>query len=198
MIAYEVGDRENYEKRYVQPLWAGDVSGITIGIGYDLAYVSQEEFRKDWGNRLPPDDVERLAAAVGKRGESAREALAGLSGIRVPWEAAEAVFAERTLSKYGAMVVANFPNAGELPPDAFGAMVSLVYNRGVSFVGDKRNEMRAIRDLMATRDFDKIPEQFRSMKRLWPASRVGLHKRRDAEAALFQTGLLKAASSKPL
>jgi hypothetical protein len=41
---------------------------------------------------------------------------------------------------------------------------------------------------MAMRQFDKIPDEFRAMKRIWPNVR-GLRDRRDHEAALFQKGL---------
>ena len=74
--------------------------------------------------------------------------------------------------------------------DSFGALVSLAYNRGASFSapGDRYREMRAIHDHMASGRFDKVPDEFRSMKRLWP-NMAGLRNRRDHEADLFAKGL---------
>ncbi len=137
MVAYEVGSQSDYEKRFARPVWPGLSSGVVIGIGYDLGYHTVEDVRATWGPHLPAGDLDRLAAVVGKKGEAAKEALASVSDIRVPWEAAFGVFNDQTLAKFGGMVLANFPNAHELPPDSFGALVSLVYNRGTSFEGDK-------------------------------------------------------------
>ena len=38
-----------------------------------------------------------------------------------------------------------FPGANELHPDAFGALVSLVFNRGAAVTGKNREEMKNIR-----------------------------------------------------
>ena len=84
-----------------------------------------------------------------------------------------------------------FPGCEELPADCFGALVSLVYNRGggMGIPGDERRaEMRLIRDAIRVRDYSDVPEALREMKRLWPNA-GGLRARRDAEAALFERGL---------
>jgi GH24 family phage-related lysozyme (muramidase) len=101
-----------------------------------------------------------------------------------------AVFLGRDMPKWEAIVIKALPNATQLAPDSFGALVSLAYNRGPSFstVGDRYREMRAIRDHLANQQFDEIPDDFRSMRRLWP-NVVGLRNRRDHEAALFEKGL---------
>ena len=48
--------------------------------------------------------------------------------------------------------------------------------------------MRNIKSYMRAKHFNQIPDEIRSMKRLWPNSR-GLRDRRDAEAKLFELGL---------
>jgi hypothetical protein len=60
-----------------------------------------------------------------------------------------------------------FPGINELSPDAQGALVSLVFNRGTSMEGDRRREMRAIQAAVANGDLQEIADQLRSMKRLW-------------------------------
>jgi GH24 family phage-related lysozyme (muramidase) len=77
-----------------------------------------------------------------------------------------------------------------LHPNAYGAIVSLVFNRGTSLVGDKRLEMRNIRVLVPKKDYSKIAQEFRSMKRLWKGKNLnGLIERREAEAKLVETSL---------
>ena len=87
-------------------------------------------------------------------------------------------------------VQAALPNTDRLSPDSLGAIVSLAYNRGVAFdtPGPRYAEMRAIKTLMASQNFSKIPAEFLSMRRLWPVN-GDLWKRRMHEAALFQKGL---------
>jgi hypothetical protein len=52
--------------------WPGGSSGITLGIGYDIGYVSEEQFEQDWIRHLGRDQVERLKTAIGLTGGSAR------------------------------------------------------------------------------------------------------------------------------
>jgi hypothetical protein len=54
--------------------------------------------------------------------------------------------------------------------------------------------MRNIKSHMASKEFTAIPDEFRSMKRLWPDMR-GLQKRREREAELFEKGLAELPSA---
>ena len=95
------------------------------------------------------------------------------------------------LRKWSALLDRALPNARELPPESYGALVSVIYNvgsAGFDRQGDRYAEMRKIRELMETRQFSEIPAQIRSMKRLYP-NRLGLQARRDKEAQLFEKGL---------
>ena len=90
-----------------------------------------------------------------------------------------------------------FINSDELTEDSFGALVSLVYNRGSATKSspddplDRRREMREIKQLCLQRQFERIPDQIRKMRRLWEndESVSGLIKRRELEARLFEAGL---------
>ena len=88
---------------------------------------------------------------------------------------------------------ATFPNCGDLKDDAFGALVSLIYNRGtlISNSNPNRIEMHQIRELMREKRFSEVPARIRAMKRLWEKDRQarGLVRRREAEALLFERGL---------
>ena len=76
-------------------------------------------------------------------------------------------------------------------------MVSLVFNRGAALEGDRRREMKTIRDIMAkTQVFDEkslyqIAEQIRKMKRIWIGGGIekGMSRRRDAEAKIIEEAL---------
>jgi hypothetical protein len=70
-------------------------------------------------------------------------------------------------------------------------LASLIYNRGASMDGDRRREMRAIREHLEARALLKVADEIEAMKRLWPNSK-GLRDRRDREAALWRNGLSEA------
>jgi GH24 family phage-related lysozyme (muramidase) len=174
--------------------WPGGASGITIGIGYDLGYVTVDQFESDWGELLSAQDINVLRPVVGLRGIRAKHKAASLPDIVITRTVAEKVFAERTIPLTQFKAAQAFPGIDKLPPDAQGALVSLVYNRGTAMADDspedRRKEMRAIRDAVARRDMKAIALQLRLMKRLWVGKGLnGLLKRRDAEAALVESCL---------
>ena len=170
--------------------WPGESSGITLGIGYDLGFVTPEEFEEDWSPYLTADDIARLKTAIGVSGEAAHQRASEFSDINVTWDDSVEVFKNRTLPLYSQRTEAAFPGVDQLPADAQGALVSLVFNRGAGMDGDRRREMRAIRDAVAAGDLQEIANQIRAMKRLWIGKGVdGLLKRRDAEADLVESSI---------
>lgn len=174
--------------------WPGGASGITIGYGYDLGYRSRDEFQRDWGHRLPAAVVDRLMALVGMRGELARLKAPALNDIVIPRDAAAAVLQANTIPWATRETCRVFVGADRLPADAFGALVSLVFNRGGSVAGDSRREMLAIQKAVLTLDLKEIATQLRSMKRLWAGKGLdGLLRRRDDEAALVESCLKSSA-----
>jgi GH24 family phage-related lysozyme (muramidase) len=170
--------------------WPGGGSGITIGIGYDLGFVTSEQFEEDWGEHLTDDQIERLKTVIGLKGGSAQMRAPQFTDITIKREDAEAVFKERTLPLHSQRTEEAFPGVDELPADAQGALVSLVFNRGPGMDGDRRKEMRAVRDAVANQDLQEIANQIRAMKRLWEGKGLdGLLKRRDAEADLVESAI---------
>lgn len=76
-----------------------------------------------------------------------------------------------------------WPGAHELHPSAEAALISLAYNRGTMIDdSDRRSEMKGLRVAVIKKDYRRMAELFRSMKRLWTLR--GLQKRRDDEADL--------------
>ncbi len=168
--------------------WPGESSGITIGAGYDLGFCSAEQFEEDWSPYLSADEIERLKTVIGVSGDAARRRAGEFTDIKIREADAEEVFKQRTLPECSEETERAFPGVDQLPPKVQGALVSLIYNRGAKMEGDKRTEMRAIRDAVAAGDLQEIANQLRAMKRLWPDSR-GLRRRRDAEADFVESAI---------
>ncbi|HET9231413.1 MAG TPA: hypothetical protein VFO00_08995 [Vitreimonas sp.] len=194
IVSLEVSSRARYEARYRRPIWPGGQSGVTIGIGYDLRFANEHFLQRDWGALLSADMIATLTPVLRLGRTDARDALPSVQSVDVPWDAALSQF--RAFIPYPTKRTENaFPNCAELNDDSFGALVSLVYNRGAAMPlnSPRRREMREIRDLMRDRNFAAVPGKIREMKRLWSAdTQPGLHIRRDLEAALFELGLTSA------
>ena len=197
ILEFEVGGGENYYNKFLKnPAWPGEQSGVTIGVGYDLGYVNKTEFTNDW-KELPPKDFDRLYKVVGIKGVTAKDLIRGLKDISIPWDLALKVFNNKTVTKFYNLTKQTFPNFDNLPEDAKGGLVSLVFNRGNALEGDRRREMKLIRDGMKlVSTFDQkalsfIANQIRNMKRIWIGGSIekGMSRRRDAEAKLIEDSL---------
>lgn len=206
IVEFETGGRALYERKYKHPTWPGGSSGVTIGVGHDLAFTTPEAFDRNWA-ALPLEARTRLKPTIGLTKAAAKAAIPGLSDIVVPWVVAEAVYRAVDLPATIGKTRAALPNCDLLSGDCFGVLVSLTFNRGDDYTSvgktigssDSRAEMRAIRLAMATKNFAAIPAQLRSMKRIWRDTDVeaGLSRRREAEAALFEKGLRESVTLAP-
>lgn len=197
ILEFEVGGGENYYNKFLKnPVWPGEQSGVTIGVGYDVGYVNKTEFSNDW-KELPQKDFDRLYKVVGVKGYQAKELARRLKDIVIPWEMGLKIFMNKTVKKFYDLTQKTFPNFDKLPDDAKGGLVSLVFNRGSALEGDRRREMKAIRDIMArSQNFDEkilsqISDQIRKMKRIWMGGSIekGMSRRRDAEAKIIEQAL---------
>ncbi|MDR3525404.1 MAG: hypothetical protein P4L66_15035 [Acetobacteraceae bacterium] len=186
---FEIGDPDDYVSH---PVWPGGASGLTVGIGYDLGYSSPAQIGQDW-SILPAQTIARLQFCAGKAGSNAQQLVSRVADINVPFDAARSVFEARDIPRTCMLTEGAFLNTDKISADSFGALVSLIFNRGAGMTdttpGD-RLEMRQIRDAMQSGDFAQVPGFIRAMKRLWVGRGLdGLLARRDAEADLFQAGL---------
>jgi len=198
ILEFEVGGGENYYNKFLKnPTWPGEQSGVTIGVGYDLGYVNKTEFTNDW-KELNQKDFDRLYKVVGIKGIAAKDLIRGLKDISIPWDLALKVFNNKTVTKFYNLTRETFPNFDNLPEDAKGGLVSLVFNRGNALEGDRRREMKLIRDAMSiTTIYDQkaltfIANQIRNMKRIWIGGSIekGMSRRRDAEAKIVEESLV--------
>lgn len=180
-----------YNARAIHPVCPGGSSGVTFGIGYDAGQQTAQTIRQDWDAAIGISASTRLAACAGLKGAGAAAIIPRLRDIEIPWATALTVFGTSTLPRYAAQTEAALPNCADLPADAFGALVSIGYNRGNggwTMDDDRHYEMCDIRDALDAKLFANIPSSILSMQRLWPEG-SDLWNRRAHEAALFEKAL---------
>jgi hypothetical protein len=190
LLKYEVGGGKPYYDKFLSKFtWPKGQSGPTIAIGIDCAYYTAQELAQIFAF-LPEDQIKLIQKAVGQSGEKGRVYTDVLrkAGITVSWDQAVEIFNKFTWPKYSKLAEKAFPGLTELHPDAYGAIVSVVFNRGTSTSGDSRIEMKNIKDLIPKKDYKGIAKEIKNMKRLWVGKGLdGLLSRRDDEAALISS-----------
>jgi GH24 family phage-related lysozyme (muramidase) len=190
IIQHEVGGREVYTRKYQKPIWAGGDSGCTVGLGYDLGYVTEKQFFEDWQG-LNLNFLNALKRFCGVKGEVVKSMMKGeVLNVVIPYNIAYDVFVKKSIPKYYAMTKRIYPQLDTLNEDTRGALVSMVYNRGSKIEGDSRKEMKAIVELVAKQDYEGIAEQIEKSKRLWEGKGLdGLVIRRESEADLIRSSM---------
>jgi len=190
LLQYEVGGGKAYYEKYLSKFtWPGGASGPTISIGVDCAYYSEAELAEIF-SFLPDEQIKQVQGASGKTGEKGKQYTIQLraTGIVVNWDKALEIFEKLTWPKFTKLAEKTFPGLADLHPDAYGAIVSLIFNRGTSLSGEKRKEMANIKTLIPKKDYKKIAKEFRNMKRIWVGKGLdGLLERREAEAKLVES-----------
>jgi GH24 family phage-related lysozyme (muramidase) len=190
ILEYEVGGGKSYYDEFLKgPTWPKGASGMTLGIGVDCGYYSQDELSKLF-HFLPSKQLELVKNASGKTGQAGKDYTNSIKdkGIIVTWEQALEIFDNLTWPKFARLTERAFPDVDKLCDNAYGALVSLIFNRGTSLVGDSRTEMRNIRDLVPKKDYKGIAKELRDMKRIWEGKGLdGLITRRESEAKLVES-----------
>lgn len=187
LIAFEITSQEVYEKKYQFPVWPKGQSGVTIGIGYDLGFATAAQITEAWAQHVSSSNLQLLLSVGGKTGLNAKAVLPTVKSVKIPFEDAIAVFHLITLPEFAGRTKRLYAGVQKLPPDAQGALISLVYNRGTATKGDRRREMKNIISLVTNQNLEGIAAELRSMKRLWnPDTEAGLIKRREKEAQLVE------------
>lgn len=187
IVRYEITSPDYYAQRLQRPIWPGESSGVTWGVGYDGGHQTRARIAADWDAHPA---VLRLVETSGITGPPARAVAAQLRDVATPYPMAEQVFAESTLPAYHALAARTFRDGWDrLPPTAQGSLTATVYNRGVAMAGDRRREMRVLRDVcVPAGDCACMAAQYRSMPRLWAGTAVadGLRARYEATARLAE------------
>lgn len=191
IVRFEVVSRAYYAKRLQGVVCPPRQSGPTRGIGWDDGHQTPRAIAAAWPEH---PQLERILPASGQVGAAKCNAYRRANpDIRTSLAMAEQVFEDTALPAYHALTARTFRNGWErLPPNAQGALVATVYNRGATMMGsganDPRKEMRVLRDVcVPAGDVQCMAAQFLSMRRLWPANSdggKGLQRRYTETAAL--------------
>lgn len=185
VVRWEVGSPAQYVRRYQGVICPGGASGPTVGIGDDLGHQTPQEIRRRWSWH---PDVDRMVAASGQVGpEKCNAWRAAHRDIRVGYDDAIRVFTRYSWPNYQSMAERAYRNGwAALTSNHQGSLTSNGYNRGFSFLGSRRTEMREIRDTcVPVNDAPCTAGQLRASCRVWdsqPDIRKGLCARRYAEA----------------
>lgn len=185
VVRWEVGGPAQYVRKYQGVICPRGASGPTVGIGDDLGHQTQQEIRRRWGWH---PDVDRMVTASGQVGPEKCNAWRNAHrDIRVSYDDAIRVFTKFAWPSYQAMAARAYHNgwAGLTYPHQ-AALTSNGYNRGFSFLGSRRTEMREVRDTCVPgNNAPCTAGQLRASCRVWdsqPDIRKGLCARRHAEA----------------
>ena len=191
IIQFEIGGRSYYERALQKVTWPGGASGATVGIGYDLGYNTEKQFLLDWSPGLNLNFVNALKPLCGLKGEKVKGMIKGeILNVRIPYNIAYDVFVRSSVPRFYKAALTIYPDMIHLNDDTQGALVSMVFNRGTSLVGDRRKEMKAIVELVKKQDYEGIAEEIEKSKRLWENVGLdGLVIRREAEADLIRDSI---------
>lgn len=190
IIGFEVSSEAVYNQTLKRPIWPEGDSGVTVGIGYDLGYVTANAIKRDWAPVIGQQAAVILCMVAGLKGHTAKQALQSngvLKAVSISYNQAKEVFTERSLPKFYNAALEVYPGMDQLTPNAQGALTSLIFNRGSKMTdapgSTRRIEMREIKPLVLAKDYTGIAQKIREMKRLWPNVK-GLRDRRGKEADL--------------
>jgi GH24 family phage-related lysozyme (muramidase) len=188
IINFESGGEFYYNKFLKKMTYPGGASGVTMGIGADLGYMSIDEFNLYFSKYFTKDENIKLKSVINLKGESAKKAIKKLNGIELSWEDASEAFVEWTLPKFWRLTNILWKGIDQLCENAQIGLVSLVFNRGISTKGSSRIEMLNIKPLVLKKDYKGIAKEIRKMKRLWENKNMdGLLKRREEEAKMVES-----------
>ena len=167
------------------PCWPGADSGVTYGRGFDLGYNTSKEIVDAWKPYVSEAVLAYMQSVAGVKGEAAKRLVK--KEFKISQLAADSVFENVTLPRFEKLAMNTYPGLENLHPDAIGAIVSLVFNRGASLKGDSRVEMANLKPLIASGDITGMAAEIRKMKRLWEGKNLGgLITRRENEALLIE------------
>jgi GH24 family phage-related lysozyme (muramidase) len=187
IVEEETGGKEYYEKVYKSTfIWPKGMSGPTAMVGIDIGYYSKDEIDHIFKPLTTEHELDLIQNGRGKKGLIAKEYTKKLKGITFTWEESLQVFEMYILPKFTKYTLKAFPGVENLCPGAQTALVSLVFNRGMSMKGPSRREMAEIRTLLPSKSYKDIATQIRRMKRLWDKGN-GLIGRREREAVLVES-----------
>lgn len=187
ILEFEVGGRSGYDPRPEAP--DARLSGITWGIGYDAHQNKPKIIFEDW-QALGDPKAKRLADTHPYVGRDAQAHVHEVRDILIAWPLAADVFGRIDVAREFARARQAYgPGFEALRPNCQAALISCGFNRGYSFAGANRSEMREIKRLVPLKDYEGMAAQMRASERVWRGTEIyrGMLRRRTAEAKLIVT-----------
>lgn len=114
IVACEVGSQAHYMAALEHPIWPGQQSGITIGIGYDLGQVTEDQFVDEWHEYVHPFVIDVLSPVTKFQGTDARDRLPSVQMVGIKWGDAYKQFIETTLPLFVAETEKFCPHVADL------------------------------------------------------------------------------------
>lgn len=191
LVRHEITSEAYYVRRLQGVACPGGMSGPTRGIGWDDGTHTRGEISAAW--HMHPQ-LPRILPASGQMGRVKCHRFRDANrDIVTPLDMAQQVFHTDTLPSYRDLAAMTFADGWDrLPPHAQDALVMTVYNRGSGMAGERRREMRVLRDTcVPAADVACMAAQFRSMPRLWAGSSIaaGMTSRYRDTAMLAEGGV---------
>ena len=175
-----------HEGHHGRPYWPGGCSGVTLDPGLDLGHSSAELVSKLCREILPEDQWKAVEGVIGKRGETAKEALEGdprLMEIRI-LRCTAIQLLPRIARSYWEGTRTRFLglDAPETPPEVHTAMLSLTYNRGA-----KNEQLGSLEEPIKKKDWPKVGALIGRMQQ--DHELQGVRQRRKEEGKLILDAL---------
>ena len=186
LLDFEVGGGEQYYETFLaHPVVPPEASGVTIGVGYDLRFVTRQVALLDWWELKSTDRI-RLAECTQLSHEASLRILPKVRDIYIPWKIAEGVFDRVWIARHWQQTKRAFPGVEKLYLEAQWVCLSIVSNRGPGMAGPRRAEMREIRDAVVVEDYRAMAKANRQSIRIWSGGKApGLVRRRNAESLIL-------------
>lgn len=186
LVRHEVISAAYYTAKLQGASCPGDISGPTIGVGYDLGMQPRSRIAADW-QAHPRVDVLPTGSGVTGFGPC-RAWRSAHADVHTPYDLAAQVFESASLPAYTQLTARTFRDGwGRLPINAQASLVATVYARGAGMTGTKRAEMRQLRDVcVPAADVACMAQAYRAMCTVFAgrADAEGLCKRFRATAEL--------------
>jgi hypothetical protein len=164
---------------------------VCLGVYCTAPFFSDDDIRRHLSSRFSPGQVERVLKVV-----AGKAAVATIADVRMSRREQIHIWGEYMLPAFVTMLKQQLPEAEGLPPDCFGALVSIVVHSGrlEPAIADPVREKRYSEVPSAIRaSGDRLAARFSSNPRIAEIIR----QRRIAAAELFEQGLRQPAAETP-
>ena len=111
IVKFEISSEAYYNRFLKHPTWPGGDSGITIGVGYDLGFVTIAQMRRDWSGKIADADLRKLEKICGLKAEKAQSKvkLVSIRAVAVSLESASKVFHTSSLPAFAKKCLKAYP-----------------------------------------------------------------------------------------